>query len=63
MPVTIDIREDLRYQQGVEEGVEQKAIDTARRLLKKGLDVIFVQEATDLPMKQVEEIAKSVSKA
>lgn len=62
MPVTIDIREDLRYQQGVEVGSETKSIVVAENLLKEGLAVSFVQKVTSLPIEKIEEIAHRLGK-
>ncbi len=58
MPVTIDITKDLRYRQGVTEGIEK----TAENLLKNGLDISFVQRMTNLPLNRLEEIVRSLSK-
>lgn len=63
MPVTIDIKQDARYQQGVEEGVEQKAFDTARRMFESGLEFSLIQNVTGLEKTKLEEIAKSISKS
>ena len=62
MPVTIDIREDLRYQQGVEVGQEEKSMIVAEKLLKRGMDILSVQEITGLSLDKLQEIVRRLEK-
>ena len=61
MPVTIDIRQDLRYQQGREEGKEEEKEKTAEKMLQNGIAITLVQNITGLPMSKLEEITKRVA--
>jgi len=73
MAVTIDIREDLRYQQGLGEGIEkgiERGIEigaerilfaTAEKMLINGMDISLVQSVTGLPKGKLEEIAKKLA--
>ncbi|MCS6832335.1 MAG: hypothetical protein NZ521_02070 [Flammeovirgaceae bacterium] len=46
--------------EGIREGIEKGKRETAEKALKKGLDVQLVSEMTDLPLKEVEEIARKL---
>ena len=58
MPVTIDIREDLRYQQGVEEG----KIETAKAMFEDGFDILTIQRITRLEIADLLELQQMPSK-
>ena len=58
MPVTIDITKDLRYRQGVEEGKAEDRNEIAEKLLKRGMDILSVQEVTDLSLDKLKEIVR-----
>ena len=57
MPVTIDIREDIRYQQGE----EQANIKTALKMLQNGVNISIIENYTGLDTKKLEELAKSLA--
>jgi predicted transposase/invertase (TIGR01784 family) len=42
---------------GLQEGAEQKAIETAKKLLQEGLTVEQIARCTDLPLEKVQELA------
>ena len=52
MVVTIDIKEDLRYQQG--------KLDTAKRMLQAGIDILQVQHFTEIEISQLKSLAKEL---
>ena len=49
---------DKEKQEGIEEGMEKKAIETAIKMLKLGADIVFVSKATDLSIEQVKKLEK-----
>ena len=55
-----DIRVQRReaFEDGVEEGAEQKAIETAKNLLSMSLSLENISKATGLPLNQVEKLAQ-----
>lgn len=56
MPITIDIRKDLRYQQGLAEAKKEDAI----KMLEKGISISMVQEITGLSMAEIKKLQNSV---
>ena len=51
---------DIRWialAEGRKEGAEQKAIETAKKLLQEGLTVEQIARCTDLPLEKVQELA------
>ncbi|GGH66107.1 putative transposase YdaD [Filimonas zeae] len=56
MPITIDIKKDLRYQQGV---LETK-IESAQKMLEKGIPLAVVKEVTGLSMTRLKAICDKV---
>ena len=74
MPITIDITQDLRYQQGKTEGKKEGKKEgksegktegkeeVAEEMLKNGIAISLVQNITGLPMSKVEEIAQRLKK-
>ena len=42
---------------GLQEGAEQKAIETAKKMLQEGLTVEQIARCTDLPLEKVQELA------
>ena len=51
--------EILGIQKGIEQGAEQKAIETAKNFLKEGLSVEQIARCTDLPLEKVQELANN----
>ncbi len=41
---------------GLEEGIKQKAIETAKNMLNKGLDIELISECTGLDIKEIEKL-------
>ena len=64
MPITIDIRKDLRYQQGVEEGEKEGALKNSKKnalkMLEKGISAEMVREITGLTIAQLKELQSQV---
>ena len=55
----IKVQRREAYREGLEQGAEQKAIETAKKLLKEGLPVEQIARCTDLPLEKVQELAVS----
>ncbi|MDR6338006.1 hypothetical protein HNQ91_001028 [Filimonas zeae] len=53
MPITIDIRKDLRYQQGVAEGVLKAKKQDALKMLEKGISLSLIEEITGLSVNEI----------
>ena len=53
-----DIRR-VALAEGREQGAEQKAIETAKNLIKEGLPAEQIARCTDLPLEKVQELANS----
>ena len=67
MPVIYDLRKDIRFKEGKEEGLEEGALKHARlstiRSLKKGtLSVVEIAEIVDMPLTFVLKIQKELEK-
>ena len=45
--------------EGIEQGAERKAIETARKFLQEGLPVEQIARCTDLPLEKVQELANT----
>ena len=43
-------------EQGLEQGEKRKALDSARRMKKKGLDIQLIHEVTGLPIEEIEQL-------
>ena len=56
----IKVQRREAYREGLEQGAEQKAIETAKKLLKEGLPVEQIARCTDLPLKKVQELTKEI---
>ena len=56
----IKVQRREAYREGLEQGAEQKAIETAEKLLKEGLPVEQIARCTDLPLKKVQELTKEI---
>ena len=67
MPVYYDLRKDIRFKEGFEEGLRRKELEYCRacsiRLLKTGmLTVAEIAEAFDMPLVFVVKIQKALEK-
>jgi predicted transposase/invertase (TIGR01784 family) len=49
-------------QEGMEKGDYQRAIKTAEKCLKEGMNAELVAKITELPLKTVQELTKKLSK-
>ena len=56
----IKVQRREAYREGLEQGAEQKAIETAKKLLKEGLPVEKIARCTDLPLEKVQELTKEI---
>ena len=45
---------------GHEEGIREKAIETAKKMLQKGYNITDISECTDLSIEKVEKLKKEV---
>ena len=57
-----DIRVQRReaFEDGLAEGAEQKAIETAKRFISMGLSLEQVSAGTDLPLETVEKLKQEL---
>lgn len=62
MPITIDIKQDLRFNAGEEKGKLENRRETAERMIRKGSALSFVQEITALDMDTLISISNKVTK-
>ncbi len=53
---------DVSHLQKVEQGAEQKAIETAKKLLQDNLPIEQIVKYTDLPLEKVQELANNTNK-
>jgi hypothetical protein len=56
MALTLNIENDLRFQQGE----RRKALEIARQLISKGLDKNLVAETTGLPLAEINKLAEKI---
>ena len=49
----------IGLQEGLAQGAEQKAIETAKKFISMGLSLAQVAEGTGLPLEKVQELANS----
>ena len=54
----IKVQRREAYREGLAEGIEQKAIETAKKLISMGLSLEQVAEGTELSLEKVQELAK-----
>ena len=59
----IAVKQEEAFEDGMEKGIEQKAVDTAINLIKMNLGSYEqIAEATGLPIKKISELAKDLGK-
>ena len=58
--IKVQRREAFRL--GKEEGAEQKAIETAKKLLLEKIPIEIISKATSLPLEKIQELASEVTK-
>ena len=58
--IKVQRREAFRL--GKEEGAEQKAIETAKKLLSMNLSLEQIAQATSLPLEKIQELASKITK-
>jgi hypothetical protein len=63
MALTLDIKNDLRYQQGEKQGKQKGLIATAREMIKKGFNNGLISEITKLPIEDIEAIRMKLQSA
>jgi predicted transposase/invertase (TIGR01784 family) len=61
MRLVLDIHNDLRYQEGREEGIYEEAKRVAEFLLKDGFEVEYIAGITGFTIEQLIEIKNSLS--
>jgi len=52
--------ERIAKKDGIKEGRKEEKLDTARRLIKRGVDMDIIVEATGFPKKEIEKLAATV---
>jgi len=52
--------ERIAKKDGIKEGRKEEKLDTARRLIKRGVDMDIIAEATGFPKKEIEKLAETV---
>ena len=55
----IKVQRREAYREGLEQGAEQKAIETAKKLLIDNLPIEQIAKYTDLPLEKVQELANA----
>ena len=59
----IAVKQEEAFEDGMEKGIEQKAVNTAINLIKMNLGSYEqIAEATGLPIKKISELAKDLGK-
>ncbi|WP_062294877.1 hypothetical protein [Nostoc piscinale] len=48
------------FQEGFELGLEQKAQEIARNMLRKGFDIALIVEVTDLTIEQIQKLQPQI---
>ncbi|MCP5103239.1 MAG: hypothetical protein GY950_07670 [bacterium] len=48
--------ERIAKKEGRKEGIKEGKLDTAKRLIKKGVDMDIIVEATGFPKKEIEKL-------
>ncbi len=65
MTIVYDIRKDLRYKEGVSQGLSQgktrALLSTARNMIKKDLDIQLIHEITSLSITELKKLYKEVN--
>ena len=54
--------EAFGIEKGISEGAEQKAIETAKKLLSMNLSLEQIAQATSLPLEKIQELASKITK-
>lgn len=49
-------------EQGIEQGIEQNKISTAKKMLEKNIDIDSIKEITGLSLDEIKELKKSSNK-
>ncbi len=60
MPIIYDIRKDIRFQQGKDEGRNEGVAETAINMLKEGFDINLIHKATLLPVATIRELKEKL---
>ena len=53
----IKVQRREAYREGLEQGAEQKAIETAKNFIHKNIPLETIAECTELPLEKVQELA------
>ncbi|MES2775409.1 MAG: hypothetical protein V4722_14640 [Bacteroidota bacterium] len=63
MPFTYDLKTDIRYKQGVEEGIEKTKRDIATTLLSEGaMNPTQISAITGVPLAEVRKMKAAIEK-
>ena len=49
------------YNDGIQQGIYEKSIETAKNMLKNNISLEIIADCTGLPLQTVEELAKSLT--
>jgi predicted HTH domain antitoxin len=63
MPIVYDLKKDIRFKEGIEEGEERAKRLSAIRMLKQGtLSIVTIAEYLDVPLAFVVQIQEELQK-
>ena len=48
-------------EEGIEEGIEKKATETALKMLKEGVELAFIFKITDLSIEKIKKLQKLIN--
>ena len=54
---------DAGISQGLQQGAEQKAIETAKNMIQKNLNFELIAECTSLPLEKIQQLAKELQQS
>lgn len=54
----LEVAKEKGKKEGIKEGIEKGKLETAKKMLTKGLDVSLIEELTDLDRKTIEDLLK-----
>ena len=56
----IKVQRREAYREGLAEGIEQKAIETAKNMIHKNISLETIAECTDLPLEKVIQLKEEI---
>ncbi|MCP5048817.1 MAG: hypothetical protein GY940_16720 [bacterium] len=52
--------EEKGIEKGIEKGMEKGKLETAKELIKRGVDIVIIAESTGIPIEEIKKLAETI---